>query len=108
MSMTSPMQQPAGKRQSWNALESHYQKVSKTHLRDLFKEDPKRGERMTVEGVGLYLDYSKNRIRDEKVKLLIGSAEESGLQSRIEAMFRGEKINLNENRDMLKESMPTP
>ena len=106
--MTSPMQQPAGKRQSWNALESHYQKVSKTHLRDLFKEDPKRGERMTVEGVGLYLDYSKNRITDETLKLLIGVAEESGLQSRIEAMFRGEKINLTENRAVLHTALRAP
>jgi glucose-6-phosphate isomerase len=102
------MQQPAGKRQSWNALESHYQKVSKTHLRDLFKEDPKRGERMTVEGVGLYLDYSKNRITDETLKLLIGVAEESGLQSRIEAMFRGEKINLTENRAVLHTALRAP
>src|SRR4030095_16271732 len=108
MSMTSPMQQPAGKRQSWNALESHYQKVSKTHLRDLLKEDPKRGERMTVEGVGLYLDYSKNRITDETLKLLIGVAEESGLQSRIEAMFRGEKINLTENRAVLHTALRAP
>ena len=106
--MTSPIQQPAGKRQSWNALESHYQKVSKTHLRDLFKEDPKRGERMTVEGVGLYLDYSKNRITDETLKLLIGVAEESGLQSRIEAMFRGEKINLTENRAVLHTALRAP
>jgi glucose-6-phosphate isomerase len=106
--MTSAIQQPAGKRQSWNALESHYQKVSKTHLRDLFKEDPKRGERMTVEGVGLYLDYSKNRITDETLKLLIGVAEESGLQSRIEAMFRGEKVNLTENRAVLHTALRAP
>src|SRR5438445_2388929 len=96
--MTSPIEQPAGKRQSWNALESHCQRVSKIHLRDLFKEDPKRGERMTVEAVGLYLDYSKNRITDETLELLLRLAQEAGLQSRIDSMFRGEKINLTEKR----------
>jgi glucose-6-phosphate isomerase len=108
MSMTSPIEQPAGKRQSWNALESHYKKVSKMHLRDLFKEDPKRGERMTVEAVGLYLDYSKNRITDETLKLLLRVAEEAGLQSRIDAMFRGEKINLTENRAVLHTALRAP
>ena len=106
--MTSPIEQPAGKRQSWNALESHYQKVSKIHLRDLFKEDPKRGERMTVEAVGLYLDYSKNRITDETLKLLLRVADEAGLQSRIDAMFRGEKINLTENRAVLHTALRAP
>jgi glucose-6-phosphate isomerase len=106
--MTSPIEQPAGKRQSWNALESHYKKVSKMHLRDLFKEDPKRGERMTVEAVGLYLDYSKNRITDETLKLLLRVAEEAGLQSRIDAMFRGEKINLTENRAVLHTALRAP
>ena len=106
--MTSPIEQPGGKHQSWNALESHYQKVSKMHLRDLFKEDPKRGERMTVEAVGLYLDYSKNRITDETLKLLLRVAEEAGLQSRIDAMFRGEKINLTENRAVLHTALRAP
>jgi len=106
--MTSPIEQPAGKRQSWNALESHCQKVSKIHLRDLFKEDPKRGERMTVEAVGLYLDYSKNRITDETLKLLLLVADEAGLQSRIDAMFRGEKINLTENRAVLHTALRAP
>jgi len=105
--MTSPIEQPAGK-QSWNALESHCQKVSKIHLRDLFKEDPKRGERMTVEAVGLYLDYSKNRITDETLKLLLLVADEAGLQSRIDAMFRGEKINLTENRAVLHTALRAP
>src|SRR5882724_3524174 len=106
--MTSPIEQPAGNRQSWNALESHYQRVSKIHLRDLFKEDPKRGERMTAEAVGLYLDYSKNRITDETLKLLLRVAEEAGLQSRIDAMFRGEKINLTENRAVLHTALRAP
>jgi glucose-6-phosphate isomerase len=105
--MTSPTEQ-SGKRQSWNALQSHYQKVSTMHLRDLFKEDPKRGERMTVEAVGLYLDYSKNRITDETLKLLLRVAAEAGLQSRIDAMFRGEKINLTENRAVLHTALRAP
>src|SRR5215510_6478240 len=75
-------------RPSWKALESHYQEVSKLHLRNLFAEDSKRGERMTAEAVGLYLDYSKNRITDKTLELLFRLAEESGLQSRIDASIR--------------------
>jgi glucose-6-phosphate isomerase len=93
---------------SWKALETHYEQVSKTHLRDLFKEDPKRGERMTVEAVGLYLDYSKNRITDETLKLLLGLADEAGLRERIEAMFRGEKINITEKRAVLHVALRAP
>src|ERR1044071_335051 len=89
------------KRQSWKALESHHQEVSKRHLRELFAEDPQRGERMALEAVGLYFDYSKNRITDETLQLLFRLAEESGLPSRIEAMFSGEKINRTENRAVL-------
>jgi glucose-6-phosphate isomerase len=96
------------KLQSWKALESHYQEVSKRHLRELFAEDPKRGERMVLEAVGLYLDYSKNRISDETLELLFRLAEESKLQSRIEAMFRGEKINITENRAVLQTALRTP
>src|SRR5258708_9294475 len=106
--MTSPIEQPTGKRQSWNALESHHQKVSKIHLRDLFAEDPKRGERMTVEAVGLYLDYSKNRVTDETLKLLMQLAEEWGLRGRIDAMFRGDKINITENRAVLHVALRAP
>jgi glucose-6-phosphate isomerase len=95
-------------RLSWRALESHYEKVSKLHLRDLFAEDPKRGERMTVDAVGLYFDYSKNRITDETLELLFRLAEESGLQSRIDAMFRGEKINRTENRAVLHTALRAP
>ena len=95
-------------RPSWKALEAHYQEVSKLHLRDLFAEDSKRGERMTAEAVGLYLDYSKNRITDKTLELLLRLAEESGLQSRIEAMFRGEKINVTENRAVLHTALRAP
>jgi glucose-6-phosphate isomerase len=95
-------------RPSWRALESHYKKVSKLHLRDLFAKDPERGERMAVDAVGLYLDYSKNRITDETLELLFRLAEESGLQSRIDAMFRGEKINRTENRAVLHTALRAP
>ena len=91
--MTATMREKTAVQQkSWKALESHYKKVSKLHLRELFAEDPERGKRMAVEAAGLYLDYSKNRITDETLELLLRLAEESGLQARIDAMFRGEKI----------------
>jgi len=93
--------QPTTELQSWKALESHHQEVSKRHLRELFAEDPQRGERMALDAVGLYFDYSKNRITDETLELLFRLAEESELPSRIEAMFSGEKINLTENRAVL-------
>src|SRR5499427_8745500 len=82
--------------------------MSELHLRKLFADDPGRGERMAVEAVGLYLDYSKNRITYETLKLLLRLAEESGLQSRIEAMFRGEKINVTENRAVLHTALRAP
>jgi glucose-6-phosphate isomerase len=96
------------KRQSWKALESHHQEISKRHLRELFAEDPQRGERMALEAVGLYFDYSKNRITDETLKLLFRLAEESGLPDRIEAMFSGEKINRTENRAVLHTALRAP
>ena len=96
-----PKTQTLMERPAWKALEEHYQKVRKAHLRSLFADDPHRGERMAVEGVGLYLDYSKNRITDETIGLLVNLAEECGLRERIEAMFRGEKINITENRAVL-------
>jgi glucose-6-phosphate isomerase len=96
------------KRQSWKALESHHQEVAKRHLRELFAEDPQRGERMALEAAGLYFDYSKNRITDETLKLLFRLAEESGLPSRIEAMFSGEKINRTENRAVLHTALRAP
>jgi glucose-6-phosphate isomerase len=97
-----------GKRPSWRALSSHYKTVSKLHLRDLFADDPERGERMTVEAVGLFLDYSKNRITDETLKLLLRLAEQARLRKRIDAMFRGEKINLTEGRAVLHTALRAP
>jgi glucose-6-phosphate isomerase len=99
---------PLTKRKAWKALQIHYKEVRELHLRDLFADDPQRGERMNAEGVGLLLDYSKNRITDETVKLLIRLAEESGLQSRIDAMFRGEKINVTEKRAVLQVALRAP
>ena len=81
----------AVKRPAWKALEAHAEKVREFHLRQLFADDPKRGGRMTAEAAGIYLDYSKNRITDETLKLLIQLAEESGLQERIDAMYRGRR-----------------
>ena len=99
---------PAVKRSAWSELASHYKTLSKLHLRQLFAEDPKRGQRMAIEAVGLYLDYSKNRVTDETVNLLIQLAEESGLQGRIDAMFNGEKINITEKRAVLHVALRAP
>jgi glucose-6-phosphate isomerase len=99
---------PLTERQAWKALEAHHKNVRELHLRKLFADDPKRGERMTAEAVGLYLDYSKNRITDETLKLLLQLAEESGLRERIDAMFRGEKINITENRAVLHVALRAP
>ena len=95
-------------RPAWKALEAHYHKVRGTHLRTLFAGDPARGVRMTVEALGLYLDYSKNRITDETLKLLLQLAEESGLRAWIDAMFRGDKINITENRAVLHTALRAP
>jgi len=92
----------------WRALAEHYEQVKDLHLRQLFADDPTRGERLTVEAAGLYLDYSKNRITDETLRLLIALAEARGLPSRIEAMFRGEKINVTENRAVLHVALRAP
>ena len=99
---------PLTERPAWKALEAHYQQVRELHLRELFADDPGRGERMTAEAVGLYLDYSKNRITDETLRLLVQLAEESGLRARIDAMFRGEKINLTEKRAVLHVALRAP
>ncbi|MGH9713830.1 MAG: glucose-6-phosphate isomerase [Candidatus Acidiferrales bacterium] len=93
---------------AWKALGQHFQKISKQQLRDLFSSDPKRGERLTAEAVGIYLDYSKNRVTDETLQLLVQLAEESGLRARIDAMFRGEKINITENRAVLHVALRAP
>jgi glucose-6-phosphate isomerase len=107
-SATPQVLDPLTKRKAWKALQTHYEKVRGLHLRKLFADDPKRGERMAAEAVGLFLDYSKNRITDETLKLLIDLAEESGLQSRIDAMFSGEKINTTEKRAVLHVALRAP
>jgi glucose-6-phosphate isomerase len=93
---------------AWKALQAHYEKIRGLHLRKLFADDPGRGERFTAEGAGLFLDYSKNRITDETVKLLIALAEESGLRQRIDAMFSGDKINVTEKRAVLHVALRAP
>jgi glucose-6-phosphate isomerase len=99
---------PLRERKAWQALERHYAEISGTHLRDLFAADPGRGERLTAEAVGIYLDYSKNRITDETLALLIELAEESGVAQRRDAMFRGEHINVSENRAVLHTALRRP
>jgi glucose-6-phosphate isomerase len=93
---------------AWKKVQAHSKKIREMHLRDLFANDPERGERLTAESVGIFLDYSKNRITDETVKLLIKLAEESGLRSRIDAMFRGDKINVTEKRAVLHVALRAP
>jgi glucose-6-phosphate isomerase len=95
-------------RGAWNALVAHYQNARELHLRRLFADDPTRGKRMTIEAVGLFLDYSKNRVTDETLKLLVQLADESGLRGRIDAMFRGDKINITENRAVLHVALRAP
>ena len=99
---------PLTARPAWRALQAHHEKVRDLHLRTLFEQDPKRGERLTAEAEGLYLDYSKNRITDETLDLLMQLAEESGLRARIDAMFAGEKINVTENRAVLHVALRAP
>ena len=103
-----PLTSPLTERPAWKDLEAHSQMVSELHLRKLFAADPERGKRMTAEGAGIYLDYSKNRINDETIDLLLQLANESGLRPRIEAMFRGEKINRTENRAVLHIALRAP
>jgi glucose-6-phosphate isomerase len=93
---------------SWKALQKHYEKIRSLHLREIFASDPGRGERLSVEALGLFFDYSKNRVTDETVALLIALANESGLQSRIDAMFRGDKINITEKRAVLHVALRAP
>ena len=99
---------PLTARPAWRALQAHHEKVRDLHLRTLFEQDPKRGEHLTAEAAGLYLDYSKNRITDETLDLLMQLAEESGLRARIDAMFAGEKINVTENRAVLHVALRAP
>jgi glucose-6-phosphate isomerase len=98
---------PTG-RQAWKALKAHYLRLRKSHLRDLFADDAKRGERFSVEAVGICLDYSKNRITGRTLKLLLRLAEECGLRERIDSMFRGDKINITEDRAVLHVALRAP
>ena len=100
--------EPLTDRKAWKALEAHYKSVRKLHLRDLFAKDPERGVRLTAEAVGIFLDYSKNRITDQTLHLLVQLAEESALRSRIDAMFNGERINITENRPVLHVALRAP
>jgi glucose-6-phosphate isomerase len=99
---------PLRKRPAWKALETHYSEVKELSMRKLFADDPKRGERLSVEAVGLYLDYSKNRVTDETLRLLVRLADECGLRARIDAMFRGDKINVTEKRAVLHTALRAP
>jgi len=96
------------KRKAWSALKAHYKKIGERHLRDLFDDDPERAEKFTVEAAGISFDYSKNRITEKTVGLLLELAEESGLRERIDAMFRGDKINITENRAVLHVALRAP
>jgi glucose-6-phosphate isomerase len=99
---------PLTKRQAWKALAAHHKQIRRWHLRTLFADDPQRGERLTAEAVGIYLDYSKNRITDETLQLLIQLAQGSGLRERIDAMFRGDRINVTEDRAVLHVALRAP
>ena len=99
---------PLRERPSWVLLERNHAEIRDLHLRDLFAEDAGRGERLAVEGAGIYLDYSKNRVTDETLRLLLQLADESGLPERTEAMFRGERINTAENRSVLHVALRMP
>jgi glucose-6-phosphate isomerase len=98
----------ASKSSAWKALKDHYKKIGSVHLRQLFADDPQRGERLTLEACRLFLDYSKNRITDETMQLLLQLAEASGLRTRIDAMFRGDKINITEKRAVLHVALRAP
>lgn len=100
---TSLVQSPA-----WKALEAHYPSVSAAHLRELFADDPERGRRLTAEAAGIFLDYSKNRVTDETLRLLLALAEERGLRARMESMFRGDRINVTEDRSVLHTALRAP
>ncbi|HEY8884148.1 MAG TPA: glucose-6-phosphate isomerase, partial [Chloroflexota bacterium] len=105
--MTTPAT-PLTQRPAWQALQAHYQAIRSFHLRDLFTDDPQRGERFAVEAEGLYVDYSKHRITDETMRLLLQLAAECGLRERIDAMFRGDKLNPTENRAVLHVALRAP
>jgi glucose-6-phosphate isomerase len=103
-----PSVRPLRLRPAWTSLQTHFQNLKGVHLRQLFAEEPRRGERLAVEAAGIYLDYSKNRITEQTLQLLIQLAQESRLQDRIDAMFRGERINVSENRAVLHVALRAP
>jgi glucose-6-phosphate isomerase len=100
--------QPLTERPAWRSLQEHYKQLAPQHLRELFAKDPGRGERLTAEALGLYLDYSKHRITDETLRLLLALAEQSGLRERIDAMFNGDPINVSEHRSVLHVALRMP
>src|SRR5580698_386496 len=99
---------PLQRRAAWKKLQAHFKTISSRHLRDLFAEEPDRGEQLTLEAAGVYLDYSKNRITRATLQLLVELAEESGLRERIDAMFAGEPINISEHRSVLHVALRAP
>src|SRR5690349_22700491 len=99
---------PAPERKAWQALKRHHEEIAGVHLRELFASDAGRGERLTAEAAGLYLDYSKNRVTDETMRLLVALAEESGVAERRDAMFRGDRINVSEDRSVLHVALRMP
>src|ERR1700749_4021671 len=102
------MPTPLRERKAWQALERHYAEISGSHLRDLFAADPGRGERLTAQAADIYLDYSKNRVTDETMALLVSLAREAGGSERRDAMFRGEHINVSEDRAVLRVALRMP
>src|SRR3954469_4489736 len=105
---TPPTTQPLTRRPAWSALQAHHAELAGRHLRQLFAADAHRGERLTAEACGIFLDYSKNRVTDQTLALLQQLADESGLRERIDAMFGGEKINVTENRAVLHVALRAP
>ncbi len=106
--MAAPDLTPLRERSAWKELSAHYEQLRDTHLRDLFATDPRRGERMTLDACGIYLDYSKNRVTYDTIRMLLQLAEESGLRGRIDAMFAGKKINVTEDRAVLHVALRAP
>ena len=106
--MAAPGTTPLRERSAWKELSAHYEQLRDTHLRDLFATDPRRGERMTLDACGIYLDYSKNRVTYDTIRMLLQLADESGLREHIDAMFAGEKINVTEDRAVLHVALRAP
>ncbi len=106
--MSKTRETSAGTPSAWQDLQANYDAIKKLHLRELFRSDPGRGERLTLEAAGVFLDYSKNRITDETIKLLVELAEQSKLRERIDAMFRGDRINTTEDRSVLHVALRAP